>query len=351
MAIGTTAAILGSAALAAGTGIAGSRAQSSAARNAAQTAQQDTAANNALQREIYYDQRGLYQPFYRSDLARRGALDELFGINAINQPQAQGAGGGINGIMAGGGTQGGAGGMGGGNAGVMAYSPALTVPQGIDGMAAGGPSDGNAAAMNALGLRSPMRAIGDGINRPPGVQNYMNQNGGQLPPAQQMANTNGPLSPQVQDTQGVTDPNAVTTTPTQQGLFNSSIPGADRFNNSLFNPLAQTMFNQDRDRIDANLAASGMLYNGVRQTAVQEAGNRAAQGALGMYLNTLMGAPTSQAASGLSNAAGQYGQNVQANNTAGANAVMQSQLAQGQARSDMWGNLGSAAGFGLSAFT
>ena len=341
MPIGAT---LGAAGIGAATSIASSNAQSSAARNAAQTATDNTAANNALQREIYYDQRGLYQPFYQSDLARRSALDEMFGINAINQqPSTAGATGAYTpGGYGGAVGAGGAGGMGGnGGSGLRAYSPALSLPQGINGQAGGAANDGNDAAMRGYMMRGNLASL-DGNNRgtamlPPGVQNALL--------AQQNKGT-----AQVQDTTGVTDPNAVATTGGTQGLFDSALPGADRFNNSMFNPLAQTMFNTDRDRIDSNLAASGMLYDGVRQTAVQEAGNRSAQNALSMYMNGLMGAPTSQAAGGISNAAGNYGMNVQANNTAGANALMQSQQMQGQAQADMWGGIGSAAGFGLGAF-
>ena len=83
---------------------------------------------------------------------------------------------------------------------------------------------------------------------------------------------------------------------------------------------------------------------------MQDAGNRSAQNALSMYLNTIMGSPSTQATNNMTTAAGNYGQNVQANNTAGANALMASQQAQGQASADMWGNLATAGGSALGAF-
>ena len=348
MAIGTTAAILGSAAIGAGASIASSRAQSSAARNAAQTAQTTTADNNRTALDIFNRQAALNEPFRQYEIQQRNALGEILGFNPVGQQASPGVS--TNALMAGYGTGGGVGGVPGGGAAVRAYSPALSVPQGIDGMAAGAPRDGNAAAMDAYNMRAPMRSISGGGSRPPGVQNYMNENGGQLPTAEQLAAFTGKPMVQVQDTQGVTDPNAMATNPATPGLFDSSIGGADRFNNSLFNPLAQTLFNTERDRVDANLANSGLLYDGVRQTAVQDAGNRSAQNALSMYLNTIMGSPTTQATNNMTTAAGNYGANVQANNTAGANALMASQQAQGQASADMWGNLATAGGSALGAF-
>lgn len=336
MPIGAT---IGAAGIQAASSIASNRSQASAARNAAATAERNTDQNNALQREIYYDQRGLYQPFYQSDLARRSALDEMFGINAIGQQQAgQTTGNAFSSIP-------GAGGSG--------FDPyGAYVSQNPDLQRA---YDGLSTTNRDFVMRSGFDSDGD--NRLSAneygrfhYQNYGQGEGRALPSAP--ANQGGPQAANLpydgklptQDTQGVTANGS------QQGLFDSSIPGADRFNNSMFNPLAQTMFNTERDRIDSNLAASGMLYDGVRQTAVQDAGNRSAQNALSMYMNGLMGAPSSQAAGGMSNAANSYGANVQANNTMGANALMQSQQMQGQAQADMWGGIGQAAGFGLGAF-
>jgi hypothetical protein len=345
MAIGTTAAILGSAAIGAGASIASSRAQSSAARNAAQTAQNATDANNATALQIFNQQTALNEPFRQYEIQQRNALGEVLGFDPVGQ--SAGAG-----MPAGGQVGSGSGGYGTGGvgaSGTQPYSPSLTIPQGIAGQAGGAPNDGNSAAMNALSLRGPMNAI-DGGGR---------QLVGGLPPAvqaaraQSMSAGSGP-GVQVQDTQGVTNPVAstgdATTTGATQGLFDSSIGGADRFNNSLFNPLAQTMFNTDRDRIDANLANSGLLYDGVRQTAVQEAGNRSAQNALSMYLNTIMGSPSTQATNNLTTAAGNYGSNVMNNTTSGANALMAAQQAQGQSQADMWGNLATAGGSALGAF-
>jgi hypothetical protein len=332
-------------ALGVGSSIATRRSQSSAARNAAQTAQTTTADNNRTALDIFNRQTALNEPFRQYEIQQRNALGEILGFNPVGQPATSYATG--AGLPT---RVGGTGGIPGGGTAAQAYRPSVSVAQGIDGRAGGLPNDGNAAAMDAYNMRAPMQFISGGGSRPPGIQNYMNANGGQMPNAEQLAAFTGKPMVQVQDTQGVTDPNAMTTNPAAPGLFDRSIGGADRFNNSLFNPLAQTLFNTERDRVDANLANTGLLYDGVRQTAVQEAGNRSAQNALSMYLNTIMGSPSTQATSNMTTAAGNYGANVQANNTAGANALMASQQAQGQASADMWGNLATAGGSALGAF-
>lgn len=341
MAIGTTAAILGSAALGAGTAIASSRSQSSAARNAAQTASDNTAANNQTALDIFNRQTALNEPFRQYEIQQRNALGELFGFDPVGQQAAGPQAGTPNALLAG--RVGGQGGMGGVGSTMRAYSPALNIPQGINGNAGGAANDGNDAAMRAYQMRGPMTALNDGG---PASASLGNAVPGGIPAAQNKATTYQP----VQDTQGTAAGDVATTGGATQGLFDSSIAGADRFNSSLFNPLAQTMFNTERDRVDSNLAASGLLYDSVRQNAVQEAGNRSAQNALSMYLNTMMGSPSTQATNNMTTAAGQYGQSVMGNNTMGANALMQSQQMQGQAQADMWGGIGSAAGFGLGAF-
>ncbi len=325
MAIGTTAAIIGSAAIGAGASIASSRAQSSAARQASQTAQQTTADNNATARYIFDQQTALNEPFRQSDLARRRIGDSFFGIEAI-APQAGGGGTNavpnVNALMAGQYGQ--------------VNQPVNRSPMMFDRDTGRPFDDGNRAAVNALMMRQSFPEL-SAANM--GGHAAANLAANKLP----VQDTNVPATIPLNS-------DAPATTSATANLFDPSLPGASNFNNSVFNPLAQTMFNQERDRIDANLAASGLLYDGVRQTAVQEAGNRSAQNALSLYFNALNGAPMSQATNNLTTAAGNYGANVMANNTAGANAIMAAQQARGQANADMWGGIGTAAGYGMGAF-
>ncbi len=346
MAIGTTAAILGSAAIGAGASIAGSRAQSSAARNAAQTAQNATDANNATALQIFNQQTTLNEPFRQYEIQQRNALGEVLGFDPVGQ--SAGAG-----MPAGGQVGASPNAFGayvnqnpdlqqeyqalGSRPGGYAFGPNLPQSYDANGNGQVDPAEYGQFHYNQFGQS-------EGRQLPTMAGNQGGPAGATIPAASAAA-----LSPQVQDTQGVTD-SVATTTGATQGLFDSSIGGADRFNNSLFNPLAQTMFNTDRDRIDANLANSGLLYDGVRQTAVQEAGNRSAQNALSMYLNTIMGSPSTQATNNLTTAAGNYGSNVMNNTTSGANALMAAQQAQGQSQADMWGNLATAGGSALGAF-
>jgi hypothetical protein len=77
MAIGTTAAILGSAVIgAAGSALAGGSTKK-AAKNAAEAAKENTASNNALTLDIYNRNTGNIGPWMRSGLRANSAFDEL----------------------------------------------------------------------------------------------------------------------------------------------------------------------------------------------------------------------------------------------------------------------------------
>ena len=342
MPIGAT---LGAAGIGAATSIASSNATSSAARNAAQTARDNTADNNATALQIFNQQTALNEPFRQYEIQQRNALGEILGFDPVGQTQGATSPA-VPGAQA----------QPSGNA-FSAY-----LDQNPD-LAQEYQSFGSRPGGYAFGPNLPNSYDANGNSRVDPAEygqfhfeNFGQNEGRQLP--NMAVNQGAPVAAtipvkstvQVQDTQGVTDPNATTANPATPALFDSSIGGADRFNNSLFNPMARTTFNTARDRIDANLANSGMLYDGVRQTAVQEAGNRSLQNALAMQINTIMGSPSTQATNNMTTAAGNYGANVMNNNTAGANALMQSQQMQGQANADMWGGIGSAAGFGLGAF-
>lgn len=90
MAIGTTAAILGSAALGAGSSILGNKAQGDAARNAANASSQATAASIAEQRRQYDQSRQDMMPWLQTGTAGLREYRDLIGLGTAEaQKQAQ----------------------------------------------------------------------------------------------------------------------------------------------------------------------------------------------------------------------------------------------------------------------
>lgn len=88
MAIGTTAAILGSAVIGAGASALSASAQKKAARRAEQTAQQTADKNNALQREIYQQNAAVLSPFQQRGNAAGDAINALLGLGVPRQQPA-----------------------------------------------------------------------------------------------------------------------------------------------------------------------------------------------------------------------------------------------------------------------
>ena len=87
--MGIETAIIGSAILgAAGSAIGGSKA-SSAAKSATQAQTQAANQQLALNRDIYYDQRGLQQPFYQAGLQGLYGPNGVMDLMGFSQPQAQ----------------------------------------------------------------------------------------------------------------------------------------------------------------------------------------------------------------------------------------------------------------------
>jgi len=81
-------AIAGSAIVGAGASIYGARKQSKAAKKAAEAQKQASDQSLALQKEIYYDQRGLQQPYYQA------GLQGLYGESGVMDLLGKGGGGG-----------------------------------------------------------------------------------------------------------------------------------------------------------------------------------------------------------------------------------------------------------------
>lgn len=90
--MGIETAIIGSAILGAGASAIGASRSASAARDA--TAAQTAAANQnlALQREVYYDQRGLQQPFYQAGLQGLYGPGGVMDLMGYSQPSGQAQG-------------------------------------------------------------------------------------------------------------------------------------------------------------------------------------------------------------------------------------------------------------------
>jgi hypothetical protein len=361
MAIGTTAAILGSAAIGAGSSLISANQQRQAAKGAANTAAQTADQQTALHRDIFNQQVQLNEPFRQADIQRQNMLLELFGGDPVGQAQA--------GQSAQAGTA-----QRPNYAGYINNSPGLSNAfatlspqnqnyvrsQGFDrngdGQIDSGeygefhftrhgqqegrqmplmPANAGIASVNALG---PNAATNNAayVGALPGVDN-------KLPVQDQITTAQASQA-------GATDAG-------QPGLglgptVDPSVAGADRFNQSMFNAAFTNEFNRDRDRIDNALANQGLQFSGARMNAVENARAANFGNALSNYTNLLAGFPTtSPATNAMTSAAGAYGAN--ASNAMGnaANAAMQSAYQRGNATSNAIGGVGNAIGFGLGAMT
>jgi hypothetical protein len=357
MAIGTTAAILGSAAIGAGASVMSSNAQKSAAKSAANTASQTADQQTALHRDIFNQQVQLNEPFRQADIQRQNMLLEMFGGTPVGQPQAAGAQPG-NAFAQG--SQGqpdyaayvnNSGGLSNAFNTLSAANENHIMQQGYDwngnGRVDGGEYGGFHYDRHGQGEGRLMPMVG--ASTPP--NNYVGSaaltNGNALSkqPVQDVITTAtptaaNPANPAANDAAGL----APTVDP--------SVAGADRFNNSLFNAAFTNDFNRDRDRIDNALANSGLQFSGARMNAIENSRADNFGNALSNYTNLMAGFPTSsQATNAMTNAAGAYGAN--ASNAMGnaANASMQSAYARGDANANAFNGVGNALGFGLGAFS
>lgn len=87
MAIGTTAALIGSAVIGAGASAIGSSSQKKAANKASQVAADNTAANNALAREIYGQNSNNLRGYQTRGEAAGNAINALLGLPTYQEPQ------------------------------------------------------------------------------------------------------------------------------------------------------------------------------------------------------------------------------------------------------------------------
>jgi hypothetical protein len=253
-------------AIAAGVGAVGSvvagRSSSSAARNAAQTQAQASDRAAQVQREQFTDTMNMLRPRIQAGDTAIGQM--MFELGLSPQPGIPGvsfpaSSGGFNfGGQAGGGVGTGA------EPGARAYSPAFSGAQGLYGMAGGAPNDGNDAAMGAYQLRGPMNTIegggGNAAGLPPGVRASLAQNAAKG-------------NVQVQDTQGVTDPNAA--------------DPADPYGRFRNTPGYQFQLTEGLRSIDNSAASRGGLLRGSTLARLQEYGQGLADQTYGNYFNRL----------------------------------------------------------------
>ncbi len=375
MPVGAT---LGAATIGAGASIASSNAQNSAARQQSAAAQSTADQQTRLYRDIFNQQRADFEPFRQSELRRSGLADRILGIGGPSAGAVPGGfGGGLPGAPAG--AQGPGPGMNylnaPNNADVLQAFNTLTptnsnfiAQQGYDANGDGsisGEEFGN-FHYNVHGARENRQGF---TQAPQAGQAVFNPKGGPDPSiAPQLAGTqagqtalgfkggNDPsIAPQVTGTQsaGITvgEPNPATvgqSTP----VFDPSIAGATEFNDSLFAAALQANNRRDMSAIDQNLAAQGLAYSGAQQQATADAVTRNTQGGLNNFLNFLLGAPSAGAATQGSVQAGQNfaSQTGNALGNLGA-AQQQSAFQQGQNQANLFGNLATAGGSALGAFS
>lgn len=293
-------AIIGGVASVAG-GLLSASAQKKAASKAADTSLAVAEKNNALQREIYGENKAILNPFVTRGNEAGAAINALLGISGTGQ---QSSGPQIN--------PGYSGSLAGGNGGVT------VTPNGS--IMTGGESPGIQPG------GAPRRFIGNLVNRLQG-------GGVQTNPA-------GPPPVPVPVNPGAPPPIAGQT------------PYQNAFQNYLNSTGYQFQVDQGNKGINQGYAARGSLQSGAALKALQTYGQNTATGFFKDYLGLL----SNQQGVGLSGASavagvGQnFANSVGANNTNAGNAAANAYLAQGNANANLYGNIAGAIGGVANAF-
>jgi len=344
MAIGTTAAILGSAVIGAGASAIGARQQANAANRSAQAVQDATDSSNQLQWNIYQQQRADSEPWRQFGLQALGQLSSLYNFNwqapqsmtggQWQQQPGNSGGGGYSGGGAGGGL---IGRLADGAGGAAALNQAQAIQPGApyDGTrtGGGGPVMGGVnALLGDQGLTQPGGGAGGGVLQPL-------VNGG---PGDGTAggnyNTNMPM---------VTGSPTTTGQPGQTG-------GQQPLNTAPFyaSPDYQFRLNEgNRNHLNA-FANTGNLDSGAAQRALLTYGQNMASGEFNNYRNFLMqGAGMGQVQTQSNNAlASNYANNVSNNNYAAANARSSAYQQAGNAWAQGAGGIAGAGMWALNNY-
>lgn len=284
MAIATGLAIAAGVSAAAGIGGAaiGAKAQKKAANTAAQTAQDNTAANNALAQNIYNQNKQTLSPFVNTGVNASGAINALLGL------------GGPAPVVGNGPTNG----MG------MAQINPMSEAIGQTGGWTGGGGYGSTGFSNG----EPMSY---------GATN------GYTPGDVMTTNVNTTATPQTQQQQ-------------YQNAF-------DNYRNSTG---YQFRVGEGTRALDNSYASRGVGQSGAAAKAALQYGQNIASGEFGNYLNALMtqqgvGLSAAGAQAGVST---NFVNQTTANNNSGASAAANAAIANGNATGNMWAGIGNSVG-------
>lgn len=306
MAIGTGAALLGSAVLGIGGSIIGGNAQKKAAKQAADTSLQVANQNNALARYVYDQNRGVLDPYVQRGNAAGGVLNQMLGLSAANT------------------------------------NSAATMPISALG---GYPSYGGSqpSALGPYASSYPTSPPQDWQPAYPGELHYTQE------PAYR-ASLNMPVfydEGNYPGAYGAPGSGYVTApAPAPQGALSAAANPGDPFRQYIANSDYAFQFTQGANKLNSGYAANGALNSGAAMKAMEKYRQDLQSG----YRNEYIGYLGQQQGVGLSGASalagvGQnYVGNVTANNTNAGNNAANAALARGSINSQMWTGIGGALG-------
>lgn len=261
MAIGTTAAILASAAVSAGSSAYGASQQSKAAKNAAAASQQATDSANATQLQMYNQTRADQEPWRQVGIGALGQMAQLYGIS-MPAP--------------------------------MGNAQGLIGDQPISGSNYAAYVDANP---DLLALYNSQGGMARGRTKEQfGQYHYQGYGAGEgraVPQFGTPANIAAPAQGQAQQAPG-------------QAMPGNAPAGSDpRFANFFASPDYQFRLSEGNRNLNANAATTGTLQSGAAQKALQNYGQNMASGEYGNYYNKLSAlAGVGQTANSANQAAG-----------------------------------------------
>lgn len=298
------AAVIGGAIAAVGTvggAIMSSKAQKKAANQASQTAADNTAANNALTRDIYNQNKTTLAPFVNQGTQATSAINALLGLGGPAQPATQ--------------------------------QPQQQAPQTQQFQTGQQFAQGN--------YRYPS-VVGDGNMA------WQGEPAGSIMPAIGGQYGYNPTDTMVGQTQQATAA-PTTTAPAGQTAQQQYQNAFDNYKNSTG---YQFRVGEGIRALDASASARGVRQSGAAAKSLAEFGQGIASQEFGNYL----GALTGQQQVGLAGASAQAGvsqnmvNNVTANNNSAASAAANAALARGTATGQMWGGVANGLGNFASSF-
>lgn len=306
--IGTTAALLGAAAIGAVSSAISGSSQKKAANQAAQVATQNTQENNQLARDMYASNTALLTPYSDMGLrAGRTLSDMLLGPTPAPAPPP------------------------------AAYAPGSYGGGSYDLSGGyGAPVYGFTAPTYGGAGRGPLSVRME--NGEPVVDNVVDT--GSFSPALGALNGGSTYSPQ---------PYGTPQPMTAAGTVTSSAPSAwDTFRNSTN---YQFRLGEGERALNQGFAARGSLNSGAAAKALLRYGQDYASNELGTYMNLLGGQQNMglNAARAVAGVGGDLVSGVTANNNAGAGAVANADLLKGQANAGMIQGIGGSLGRALGA--